>query len=54
MNVIANRFPGFAEHRIPAEGAELFVRTGGSGSKSRLNPRGASRWCLTMVHAGSD
>jgi haloacetate dehalogenase len=31
MNVIANLFPGFAEHRIPTEEAEIFVRTGGSG-----------------------
>jgi haloacetate dehalogenase len=31
MNVIADLFPGFAEHRIPTEGAEIFVRTGGSG-----------------------
>src|SRR5215467_10441021 len=31
MNVIANLFPGFAEHRILTEDAEIFVRTGGSG-----------------------
>jgi haloacetate dehalogenase len=31
MNVIADLFPGFAEHRIPTEGAEIFVRAGGSG-----------------------
>ena len=31
MNVIANLFPGFAEHRIKTDGAEIFVRTGGTG-----------------------
>ena len=31
MNVIANLFPGFAEHRSPTEDAEILVRTGGSG-----------------------
>src|SRR5215813_15022841 len=31
MNVIANLFPGFAEHRILTEDAEIFVRAGGSG-----------------------
>jgi len=31
MNVIADLFPGFAEQRIRTEGAEIFVRTGGSG-----------------------
>ena len=31
MNVIADLFPGFAEHRLPTEGAEIFVRSGGSG-----------------------
>ena len=31
MNVIADLFPGFAEHRIKTDGAEIFVRTGGAG-----------------------
>jgi haloacetate dehalogenase len=31
MNRIADLFPGFAEHRIPTEGAEIFRRTGRSG-----------------------
>ncbi len=31
MNVIADLFPGFAERRIKTEGAEIFLRTGGSG-----------------------
>jgi len=31
MNVIADLFPGFAEHRIKTDGAEIFVRTGGTG-----------------------
>ena len=31
MNVIADLFPGFAEHRIETDGAEIFVRTGGTG-----------------------
>jgi hypothetical protein len=31
MNVIADLFSEFAEHRTPTEDAEIFVRTGGSG-----------------------
>ena len=31
MNVIADLFPGFAEQRIKTSGAEIFLRTGGSG-----------------------
>ena len=31
MNVSADLFPGFAERRIKTDGAEIFVRTGGSG-----------------------
>jgi haloacetate dehalogenase len=31
MNVTADLFPGFAEHRIKTDGAEIFVRTGGAG-----------------------
>jgi haloacetate dehalogenase len=31
MNVIADLFPGFAERRIRTEGAEIFLRTGGTG-----------------------
>ena len=31
MNVIADLFPGFAEHRLSTEGAEIFVRGGRSG-----------------------
>ena len=31
MNVIADLFSGFAEHRIKTHGAEIFVRTGGTG-----------------------
>jgi haloacetate dehalogenase len=31
MNVIADLFPGFAERRIATDGAEIYLRTGGSG-----------------------
>jgi hypothetical protein len=31
MNVIGDLFPGFVEHRLPTEGAEIFVRTARSG-----------------------
>ena len=31
MNVIADLFPGFAERRIETAGAEIFLRTGGTG-----------------------
>ena len=31
MNVAADLFPGFAEHRIKTKGAEIFLRTGGTG-----------------------
>jgi haloacetate dehalogenase len=31
MNAIADLFPGFAERRVRTEGAEIFLRTGGSG-----------------------
>ena len=31
MNVIADLFPGFAERRIKTVGAEIFLRTGGTG-----------------------
>lgn len=31
MNAIADLFPGFAEHRIKTDGAEIFVRVGGAG-----------------------
>lgn len=31
MNVAADLFPGFAEHRIATDGAEIFLRTGGTG-----------------------
>lgn len=31
MNAIADLFPGFAEHRIATDGAEIFLRTGGTG-----------------------
>jgi haloacetate dehalogenase len=31
MNVMPDLFPGFAERRIRTEGAEIFLRTGGSG-----------------------
>ena len=66
MNVIANLFPGFAEHRSPTEDAEIFVRTGGSGpplllhgiprptcagTRSRQSWRGTSRWCLPTCAA---
>jgi haloacetate dehalogenase len=31
MSAIADLFPGFAEHRLRTDGAEIFLRTGGSG-----------------------
>jgi haloacetate dehalogenase len=31
MNAIADLFPGFAERRIRTDGAEIFLRTGGTG-----------------------
>jgi haloacetate dehalogenase len=31
MNVIADLYPGFAERRVRTEGAEIFLRTGGTG-----------------------
>jgi haloacetate dehalogenase len=31
MNAMPDLFPGFAERRIKTEGAEIFLRTGGSG-----------------------
>ena len=63
MNVIADLVPGFAEHRIPTEGAEMSVRTGGSGPPLLLPhgyPQTHVRWhkiaaelagCVTLVLA---
>ena len=31
MNVMPDLFPGFAERRIGTDGAEIFLRTGGTG-----------------------
>ncbi|MBO0742137.1 MAG: hypothetical protein J2P51_12005 [Hyphomicrobiaceae bacterium] len=59
MTVVANLFPGFADHRIPAEGAEIFVRIWGSASPLlRSYPRGTCAgtnraWTRARHYAGA-
>jgi hypothetical protein len=36
MNPISDLLPGFVEHRLPTEGAEIFGRTGWSGKRLLL------------------
>jgi hypothetical protein len=55
MNVIADLFPEFAEHRTPSEDAEIFVRTGGSGPPLALYGFPQTHMCEDdRVGAGSD
>jgi haloacetate dehalogenase len=51
VNVIADRFPGFAEHRIPTEGAEIFVRTGGSSPLLLLHGYPQTHVCWHKIAA---
>src|SRR5690349_6471713 len=55
MNVIADLFPEFAEHRTPTEDAEIFVPTGGSGPPLALYGFPQTHMCEDdRVGAGSD
>jgi len=47
MNVMADLFPGFAEHRVPTEG--IFVRAGGSGPPLLLHGHPQTHVCWHRI-----